>query len=98
MTTSAEHTAYLAAMTPAERAEYDRIRALVYATLPGVADEFSYKMPGFTYRGKHLLWVGVFKRHMSLFPGTLKFTPESPLSDATILELIARQQAAIEQR
>jgi uncharacterized protein YdhG (YjbR/CyaY superfamily) len=82
---------YLANVGTAQRAEYERIRGIVRATVPDVEEGISYHMPVFKYRDKAVLWVGVFKNHMSLFPGTIKFTPDKPLPEETIVELVLKQ-------
>lgn len=82
---------YLAKVGPAQRAEYERIRDIVLRTVPEAEETISYDMPVFKYHNKGLLWVGVFKNHMSLFPGTIKFTPDKPLPEATITDLLRRQ-------
>lgn len=79
---------YLANITPSQRAEFERLRRIVRAAVPGVEEVISYNMPGFRYNNKNLLWIGVFKHHMSLFPGTIKFTPDDPLPEATLLDLL----------
>ena len=65
---------YLSNVTPGQRAEFARIRGLVLEAAPGAEEIFSYRMPGFALGGKTLIWVGAFKRHMSIFPGTIRFT------------------------
>ena len=61
---------YLSNVTPGQRAEFARLRGLVLEAAPGAEEIFSYRMPGFALDGKTLIWVGAFKRHMSIFPGT----------------------------
>lgn len=87
---------YLDTIQPAQKTELNRIRALVHATVPEATEVISYQMPGFKYRGKPLLSVGAFKKHMSLFPGTIKFTPEQPLPDETITDLLLNRVAEID--
>ena len=59
---------YLAAATPTQRAEFERIRALVYEMAPQAEESISYGMPAYKYKRKPLLYFGIFKDHMSLFP------------------------------
>lgn len=87
---------YLAALSPANLAEYERIRAIVQRVVPGVEDGFSYAMPAFVCNGKAILWVGIFKRHMSLFPGAVKFTPDAPLEEETIVEVVRQRMVELE--
>jgi uncharacterized protein YdhG (YjbR/CyaY superfamily) len=87
---------YLSTITPGQRAEFERIRELVHATVPDVEDVedvFSYRMPGFAVGGRPLIWVGAFKRHMSIFPGTVQFTDADPLSDERLHEIIRERLA-----
>ena len=76
--------AYLADVPDDQRAEFERVRDLFHEAVPGLEEVISYKMPGFALDGKDILWIGCFKRHMSIFPGTVKFTPQEPLTDARI--------------
>lgn len=65
---------YLDAITPEQRSEYERIKAIVYEVTPDAEETISYGMPTFKYKGKPLLYFGAFKNHMSVFP-----TPEPVL-------------------
>ena len=87
---------YLDTIQPAQADELRRIRQVVHDTVPDVTEGIGYGMPGFKYRGKPLLAVGAFKKHMSLFPGTIKFTPESPLPEETVIDLLLNRVAEID--
>lgn len=63
-----EVDAYLSRATADQRAEYERIRGIVAATVPTFEEVISYGIPTFKYKGKYLLYFGAFKNHMSLFP------------------------------
>ena len=63
-----EVEAYLSQATNDQRAEYERIRRIVAATVPTFEETISYGIPTFKYKGKYLLYFGAFKNHMSLFP------------------------------
>jgi uncharacterized protein YdhG (YjbR/CyaY superfamily) len=88
---------YLSTITAGQRAEFERIRGLVHATVPDVEEVFSYRMPGFTVGGRPLIWVGAFKRHMSIFPGTIRFTDADPLPDERLHEILRERLADVEQ-
>ena len=88
---------YLSNITPGQRAEFERIRGLVHAAVPEVEEVFSYRMPGFTVGGRPLIWVGAFKRHMSIFPGTIRFTDADPLPDERLHEILRERLADVEQ-
>jgi uncharacterized protein YdhG (YjbR/CyaY superfamily) len=60
---------YLKNATPAQRAEYERIRRIVKRLVPNAEEVISYGIPTFKYKGKYVLYFGAFKGHMSLFPG-----------------------------
>jgi uncharacterized protein YdhG (YjbR/CyaY superfamily) len=86
---------YLSNVTPGQRAEFERIRGLVHAAVPEVEEVFSYRMPGFAVGGRAFLWVGAFKRHMSIFPGTIRFTDADPLPDDRVREILRERLAEI---
>ena len=87
---------YLSNVTPGQRAEFARIRRLVEEAVPDVEEVFSYRMPGFAVGGTTLIWVGAFKRHMSIFPGTIRFTDADPLPDERVREILRERLAEIE--
>lgn len=89
---------YLDALEPAQRAEFDRIRRVVRDLAPDAVETISYGMPTFDFRGRHLLHFGAFARHMTLFPGTVRFTAESPLTDEQLTNLVRRRVAEITER
>jgi len=89
---------YLDALEPAQRAEYDRVRAVVERLAPGAVAVLSYGMPTFDYRGKHLIHFGAFKHHLSLFPPTTTFTLAEPLSDGELTAMVTRRLAEIGER
>jgi uncharacterized protein YdhG (YjbR/CyaY superfamily) len=60
---------YLDNVTPAQRAEFERVRGIVKQLTPDAGEKISYGIPTFTYNGTYLLYFGAFKNHMSLFPG-----------------------------
>ena len=60
---------YLEKITPNQRAEFVRIKEIVKQVAPNVEESISYGMPAFKYKNRPLLYFGVFKDHMSIFPG-----------------------------
>lgn len=60
---------YLKNTEPPYREVLERIRTIVRETAPGAEEVMSYGMPGFKYKKKYLATFGVFKDHMSFFPG-----------------------------
>jgi uncharacterized protein YdhG (YjbR/CyaY superfamily) len=89
---------YLDALEPAQRAEFERLRRIVRDLAPDAVEAISYGMPTFDYRGRHLLHFGAFKHHMTLFPGTLKFTADRPLTDEQLTDVVRRRAAEIAAR
>lgn len=61
---------YLEKVNEPERAELERIRALIKQTVPDAEEAISYGMPAFKYKGKYLIGYCEFKDHLSLFPGS----------------------------
>jgi len=59
---------YLNKVTPAQKAELERIRKVVNNVAPEAVEVISYGMPAFQYKGKYLIGFYVYKNHMSLFP------------------------------
>jgi uncharacterized protein YdhG (YjbR/CyaY superfamily) len=88
---------YLSNVAPGQRAEFERIRGLVLEAAPDAEEIFSYQMPGFAVGATTLIWVGSFKRHMSIFPGTIRFTDADPLPDERIREILRERLAEIGQ-
>ena len=88
---------YVAKATAEQQVELNRLRALVRGIAPAEAVEvLSYGMPTFDYRGKHLIHFAAFKNHMSIFPGTIRFTPEQPVPDEVVTGIVKKRLAEIE--
>jgi len=60
---------YLKNVAAPQLAEYERIRKIVKQVAPEAEEAISYGMPAFKYQGNGVLYFGVFKDHMSIFPG-----------------------------
>jgi uncharacterized protein YdhG (YjbR/CyaY superfamily) len=72
---------YLAACSSDDQAEYERLKTIVASMTPDFTEEMSYGIPTFKYKSRPLLHFGVFKDHMSLFPGAMSPETQSSLSD-----------------
>src|ERR1700733_12797191 len=59
---------YLAAVTPAQRAEFERIRRIVREVVPDAEEGTSYAMPAYLYRGKPFLSAMANKKFLSIYP------------------------------
>ncbi len=86
---------YLNTITPPQKAEYERIRNIVKQIIPEAEEVISYAIPAFRYSRRNVIYVGAFKNHMSIFPGTVKFTPEKPLTEEKIKELVTNRLKSI---
>ena len=47
-----------------------QIRALVHDTVRGVTERISYDIPTFDLNGQPVVYFGVWKRHIGLYPAT----------------------------
>lgn len=84
---------YLARVPPAERALLERVRKRIHAIAPDASETISYGYPTFVVEGRAVVWIAAFKKHCSLFPGSIHFTPDEPLSP-TLLRRIVRARIA----
>lgn len=60
---------YLAEVAVPQRAELERVRAIIKQATPEAEEVITYGMPGFKYKKKYLIAFAPFKDHMSVFPG-----------------------------
>ena len=61
---------YLADIGPGSLDQFKRIEGIVNTVIPDHSTCLSYGMPTFKYKGKTVLHFGVFKDHLSIFPGS----------------------------
>ena len=61
---------YLNALDPGNRAELERIRALVKQLVPDAEESISYGMPTLKYRNRALVYFTASKKHMSFYPSS----------------------------
>jgi uncharacterized protein YdhG (YjbR/CyaY superfamily) len=61
---------YIAAFPPGTQRVLDEVRSLIRAGAPGVVERISYGIAGFELRGRILLYLAGWKRHISLYPVT----------------------------
>jgi uncharacterized protein YdhG (YjbR/CyaY superfamily) len=59
---------YFENIEPNERAELERIRAIVHETAPSAEEVITYGMPGFKYHKKYLIGFNARKDHLGLYP------------------------------
>lgn len=86
--------AYFASVPPAFRSELLRVRRIIRAASPGLVESISYGMPTFSLEGRAVVWIAAFKRHCSVFPGKVRFTPDAPLTAAFVRRLVRSRIAA----
>ena len=96
---------YVAALTPPQRAQFERVRGIVRGLVPDAEETISYGVPTFKHRGKYVLYFAAFANHMSVYPtvgaveptpgtkGTFRFTEEDPVP-AEVVEKIVRHRLA----
>lgn len=73
--------AYLADFPSEARRLLDELRALVHATAPGVTERISYGIPRFDWRGKYVVYMAGWRKHVGLYP------IQSPVAEALEAEL-----------
>lgn len=61
---------YLSKVEPQQRAELERIRALVKQLVPSAEETMSYGMPTLKYKNRALVYFTASKKHMSFFPSS----------------------------
>ena len=106
---------YLADLPADQRAELERVRAIVAEAAPDAEEGKSYGMPAFLHGGRPLIGFNAAKRHLTIAPfspaivdavsdrldgfglskGTIRFSPEQPLPDDVIREMVALRLAEL---
>ena len=99
---------YVAALTPGQREQFERIRRIVRSIVPDAEGTISYQIPTFKHRGKYLIYFAAFKDHMSVYPtvgaveategtkGTFRFTEDEPVPEEVVRAIVARRLELIE--
>lgn len=62
--------------TDEQKAQYARLQSVVKELAPTAEETISYAMPTYKVKGRPLVYFGVFKDHMSLFPASGSATTE----------------------
>ena len=88
----------LAALTPAQRAQFERIRRIVRSIVPDTEETISSRIPTFKHRGKYLIYFAAFKDRTSVYPtvgaveatkgtkGTFCFSDDDPVPEEVVGE------------
>lgn len=99
---------YLQALTPDQREQFERVRAIVKRVVPDAEETISYRIPTFKYRGKYLIYFAAFKNHMSVYPtvgaveategtkGTFQFTENDPVPEDVVVAIVSHRKSEIE--
>lgn len=71
--------AYLASLSPKDRAALSKVRAQIRAAAPDATEVISYAMPAFRMPGGVIAWYFAFPNHLSLFirPNVTDTVPEA---------------------
>lgn len=59
---------YLDGLEATQKAELEKIRAIVKKNVPSAEECISYGIPSFKVHGKYLFGYAAFKNHLSVFP------------------------------
>ncbi len=86
---------YLDNLAAPQRRELERIRAIVMAMVPDAEDAIRYAMPTLRYEQQNLIHFAAFKHHLSIFPGNIRFTADSPLPAEVIEEVVRKRLTEI---
>ncbi|HLX35860.1 MAG TPA: DUF1801 domain-containing protein [Candidatus Limnocylindrales bacterium] len=62
---------YLAGLRPEQRAELERLRAIVHEEAPEAVEVIAYLMPAFRIDGRYFLGFAATKKGFSFYPGRL---------------------------
>ena len=100
---------YLQGLTPAQRAQFERVRGIVKHLVPDAEETISYGIPTFKYRGKYLIYFAAHKKHMSVYPtigavdatkgtkGTFRFTEDDPVPEDVVVKIVSHRKSTIDQ-
>jgi uncharacterized protein YdhG (YjbR/CyaY superfamily) len=89
---------YLAPLPARTRAALEEVRATIASAAPEATEAINYQMPAFRYRGTWLVGFGAFKNHCSFFPGTIRFTAESPIAPDLVRKTVESRVQEIDAR
>lgn len=74
---------YIAAQPPDIAHILEQLRETVHGAVPGATEGFAYGMPAFHKAGRHIFYVGAWKKHAGLYP----IYPQEPALEAEIAPL-----------
>jgi uncharacterized protein YdhG (YjbR/CyaY superfamily) len=79
----AEIDRYIAGFPPDVVFILERLRETIHKAAPGATEGFDYDMPVFRYDGRHIMFVGAWKKHVGLYP----IYPQAPELEAELAPL-----------
>ncbi len=50
----------------------EQIRTTIHKAVPGVDETIRYQMPCFNHKGRYLIYIAAYKKHVGLYPAPLK--------------------------
>lgn len=59
---------YIALLPKEVRESMEKLRLVIKESAPEAEQKISYGLPTFDLKGKHLVFFGAFKKHISLYP------------------------------
>jgi uncharacterized protein YdhG (YjbR/CyaY superfamily) len=64
----AEIDRYIAGFPPDVAFILERLRETIRKAAPGATEGFDYDMPVFRHGGRHIFYIGAWKKHVGLYP------------------------------
>ena len=92
---------YLGRLPADQRAALVKVRRTIKAAAPEAIGSISYGVPTFKLDGRPLLYFAALKEHLSLYAtskGTVRFTPDEPVSAAVVTKFVKERIALIQSR
>ena len=105
MTTVSE---YVQALTPGQRAQFERVRRIVRQLVPDAEETISYGVPTFKYRDRYVIYFAAFTNHLSVYPtvggiestkgtkGTFRFTEDDPVPEDVVVTIVSHRVSEID--
>ena len=81
---------YISSFPPETQEKLELIRKTIKKTAPKAEESISYNMPTYKQNGP-LVYFAVFKKHIGLYPGTVKLPLDEPIKVKSISDLVKHQ-------
>lgn len=82
---------YISSFPPDVIKKLTTIRKIIKKTAPKADEIVSYGMAAYKLNNKPLIYFAAFKKHIGIFPGSIKIPLEEPISTKTISDLVKSQ-------